>query len=57
MLDCNKKINKNTTNHYHNVLHPKVDLDYDKLAQAIVKAQQEVEEQKDMRHTKNKKQN
>ena len=50
MLDCNKKINKNTTNHYHNVLHPKVDLDYDKLAQAIVKAQQEVEEQKEKKH-------
>ena len=37
---------KNITNHYHNVFRSTTEIDYDKLAKAIVKAQQEVEEQK-----------
>lgn len=37
---------KNITNHYHNVFRSTTEIDYDKLARAIVKAQQEVEEEK-----------
>lgn len=37
---------KNITNHYHNVFRSTTEIDYEKLARAIVKAQQEVEEEK-----------
>lgn len=37
---------KNITNHYHNVFRSTTEIDYDKLAKAIIKAQQEAEEQK-----------
>lgn len=39
---------KNITNHYHNVFRSTTEIDYDKLAKAIVKAQQEAEEQKEI---------
>lgn len=38
---------KNITNHYHNVFRSTTEIDYDKLAKAIVKAQQEAKEQKE----------
>lgn len=37
---------KHITNNYHNVFRSTTEIDYEKLAKAIVKAQQEVEEQK-----------
>lgn len=39
---------KNITNHYHNVFRSTMEIDYDKLAKAIVKAQQEAEQQKEI---------
>ena len=39
---------KNITNHYHNVFRSTTEIDYDKLAKAIVKAQQEAEQQKEI---------
>lgn len=39
---------KNITNHYHNVFRSTTEIDYDKLAKAIVKAQQEAKEQKEV---------
>ena len=39
---------KNITNHYHNIFRSTTEIDYDKLAKAIVKAQQEAEEQKEI---------
>lgn len=39
---------KNITNHYHNVFRSTTEIDYDKLAKAMVKAQQEAEEQKEI---------
>ena len=39
---------KNIINHYHNVFRSTTEIDYDKLAKAIVKAQQGVEEQKEI---------
>lgn len=37
---------KHITNNYHNVFRSTTEIDYEKLAKAIVKAQQDVEEQK-----------
>lgn len=39
---------KNITKHYHNVFRSTTEIDYDKLAKAIVKAQQEAEQQKEI---------
>ena len=39
---------KNITNHYHNVFRSTIEIDYEKLAKAMVKAQQEAEEQKEI---------
>lgn len=39
---------KNITNHYHNVFRSTTEIDYDKLAKAIVKAQQEADNQKEI---------
>mgnify|MGYP003289370751 CR=1 FL=1 len=39
---------KNITNHYHNVFRSTTEMDYDKLAKAIVKAQQDAEQQKEI---------
>ena len=41
---------KNVTNHYHNVFRSTMEIDYEKLAKAMVKAQQEVEEQKQIKN-------
>lgn len=38
--------------YYYNVLHPKIDFDYEKLAKEMVKAQQEAEEQKEIERQK-----
>lgn len=38
--------------YYYNVLHQKIDFDYEKLAKAMVKAQQEAEEQKEIERQK-----
>lgn len=40
------KQQKNITNHYHNVFRSTTEIDYEKLAKEMVKAQQEAEEQK-----------
>ncbi len=39
---------KNITNHYHNVFRSTTEIDYDKLAKAIIKAQQEADNQKEI---------
>lgn len=39
---------KNITNHYHNIFRSTTEIDYDKLAKAIVKAQQEADNQKEI---------
>ncbi len=39
---------KNITNHYHNVFRPTTEIDYEKLAKAMVKAQQEADKQKEI---------
>ncbi len=48
---------KNITNHYHNVFRPTTEIDYEKLANAIVKAQQEADKQNEIeRHKAEEKQ-
>lgn len=42
------KQQKNITNHYHNVFHSTIEIDYNKLAKAIVKAQQDAEAKKEI---------
>lgn len=41
---------KNITNHYHNVFRSTTEIDYEKLAKEMVKAQQEAEDQKAKKH-------
>lgn len=43
---------KNITNHYHNVFRSTTEIDYEKLAKAIVKAQQEADRQKEIEKQK-----
>lgn len=43
---------KNITNHYHNVFRSTTEIDYEKLAKEMVKAQQEAEEQKEIARQK-----
>lgn len=43
---------KNITNHYHNVFRSTTEIDYEKLAKEMVKAQQEAEEQKKIERQK-----
>ena len=43
---------KNITNHYHNVFRSTTEIDYEKLAKAMVKAQQEADRQKEIEKQK-----
>lgn len=43
---------KNITNHYHNIFRSTTEIDYDKLAKAMVKAQQEADKQKEIERQK-----